>query len=130
LATAKRFVEEGAYVFITGRRQKAARRGREAIARMFLEFRETLPGWLTLIVCRDRRPGEGRIDIGVSPAGVGEFAPWGCHRRHFDQTIQRQRQGRVHGGKSLPLLNDVLNHSHGSVASGKARPPFGVYAAE
>ena len=30
LASAKRFVEEGAYVFITGRRQDAARRGRQA----------------------------------------------------------------------------------------------------
>ncbi len=51
LATAKRFVEEGAYVFITGRRQRNLTRPSGQSAPTFLEFRETWPNWLTLIVC-------------------------------------------------------------------------------
>jgi hypothetical protein len=45
LATAKLFVKEGAYVFITGRRQKELDE-----APTSLGFRETSPNWLTLIV--------------------------------------------------------------------------------
>ena len=50
LATAKLFVKEGAYVFITGRRQKELNEAVKAIGTNFLEFRETLPNWPTLIV--------------------------------------------------------------------------------
>lgn len=51
LATAKLFVKEGAYVFITGRRQKELDEAVKAIgAPTFLAFREMLLNWLTLIV--------------------------------------------------------------------------------
>ncbi len=50
LATAKLFAEEGAYVFITGRRQKELDEAVKAIAATFLAFREMLPNYLTLIV--------------------------------------------------------------------------------
>ena len=49
LATAKLFVKEGAYVFITGRRQKELDEAVKAIGSKFLECRETLPNWQTLI---------------------------------------------------------------------------------
>jgi NAD(P)-dependent dehydrogenase (short-subunit alcohol dehydrogenase family) len=50
LATAKLFVKEGAYIFITGRRQRELDRAVRAIAPTFLEFRATLPNSPTLIV--------------------------------------------------------------------------------
>ena len=50
-ATAKLFVDEGADAFSTGRRLKGTRRGREGNRqKALLEFRETLPSWLILIV--------------------------------------------------------------------------------
>jgi NAD(P)-dependent dehydrogenase (short-subunit alcohol dehydrogenase family) len=49
-ATAGLFVEEGAFVFITGRRQKELDEAVKAIwAPTFLVFRERLPNWRTLI---------------------------------------------------------------------------------
>src|ERR1700674_1511005 len=50
LATAKLFVKEGAYVFITGRRQKELDEAVRQSAATFPAFRETLPNWPTLIV--------------------------------------------------------------------------------
>ena len=50
LATAKLFVKEGAFVFITGRRQKELDEAVKAIGTNVSEFRETLPNWLTWIV--------------------------------------------------------------------------------
>ena len=50
LATARRFVEEGAYVFITGRRQKELDEAVKAIGSHVSGFRATLPNFLTLIV--------------------------------------------------------------------------------
>jgi NAD(P)-dependent dehydrogenase (short-subunit alcohol dehydrogenase family) len=52
LATARLFVEEGAYVFITGRRQEQLDEAVKAIGANVLEFRETSPGLVTLIVAR------------------------------------------------------------------------------
>ena len=49
LATAKLFVKEGAYVFLTGRRQKELDEAVRAIGANVSEFRETSPNWLTLI---------------------------------------------------------------------------------
>ncbi len=50
LATAKLFVKEGAYVFITGRRQKELDEAVKAIGALFLVFKETSPNCPTLIV--------------------------------------------------------------------------------
>ncbi len=51
LATAKLFVKEGAYVFITGRRPKEnSTKLRRQSEKMSLESRETFPIWPTSIV--------------------------------------------------------------------------------
>ena len=50
LATAELFVKEGAYVFITGRRQKELDEAVRAIGAASLACRETLQNWLTLTV--------------------------------------------------------------------------------
>ena len=50
LATAKLFAKEGAYVFITGRRQKELDEAVKAIGSNVSGVQETLPNWPTLIV--------------------------------------------------------------------------------
>ncbi len=50
LATAKLFVKEGAYVFITGRRQKELDEAVKAIGANVSGVQGALPNWLTLIV--------------------------------------------------------------------------------
>jgi NAD(P)-dependent dehydrogenase (short-subunit alcohol dehydrogenase family) len=99
LATARLFVEEGAYVFITGRRQKEL----------------------------DEAEKQGRVDIVFANAGVGEFAPFGAvTEEHFDRLFNINVRGTLFTvQKALPLLNDggsiILN---GSVASVKGTADF------
>jgi NAD(P)-dependent dehydrogenase (short-subunit alcohol dehydrogenase family) len=50
LATAKLFVKEGAYVFITGRRPKELGEAVKAIGDNAAGSRETFPIWQTMIV--------------------------------------------------------------------------------
>ena len=50
LATAKRFVEEGAYVFIMGRRQQALDEAVKAIGVNVSGVQGDIANWLTLIV--------------------------------------------------------------------------------
>jgi len=86
---------------------------------MFLEFRETLPNWLTLIVfTRPVSKVRGRIDIVFANAGFGEICSlWGRHRRAFSTTIQPSIEGNAVTCKGLTATDDggsiILN---GSVA--------------
>jgi NAD(P)-dependent dehydrogenase (short-subunit alcohol dehydrogenase family) len=48
LATAKQFVEEGAYVYIVGRRKPELEAAWLPLVLMSPQFRETLPTWRTL----------------------------------------------------------------------------------
>jgi NAD(P)-dependent dehydrogenase (short-subunit alcohol dehydrogenase family) len=104
LATAKRFVEEGAYVFITGRRQKELDEAVKAIGANV----SGVQGDIAQLADLDRlyetvARVKGRIDIVFANAGVGEFAPFGAvTEEHFDQTLQHQCEGdAVHGAKGL-----------------------------
>src|ERR1700681_2322765 len=79
LASAKRFVEEGAYVFITGRRQKALDEAVKAIGANVSGVQGDIARLADLdrlyeTVAQVRR----RIDIVFANAGVGEFAPLGA----------------------------------------------------
>ena len=78
LATAKRFVAEGAVVFITGRRQAELDRAAEEIGPKAVAVRADSSSLTDL----DRLYGrvkmeKGRIDILFANAGVGEFAALG-----------------------------------------------------
>jgi NAD(P)-dependent dehydrogenase (short-subunit alcohol dehydrogenase family) len=105
LETAKRFVQEGAYVFITGRRQDAL----DTVKRE-----------------------KGKIDILFANAGKGEAAVLGeITEEHFDREFGLIVRGTLFTAqKALPLINDggsiIMT---GSVASVKGFPGFGVYAA-
>src|SRR5271169_1517594 len=78
LATAKLFVEEGAYVFITGRRQKELDEAVKAIGTNVYGVQ----GDVAQLADLDRlyqtvsKVG-GEIDIVFANAGVGEFVPFG-----------------------------------------------------
>src|ERR1700733_8443232 len=79
LATAKLFVEEGAYVFITGRREKELEEAVEAIGTNVYGIQ----GDVAKLDDLDRlyqtvSKVKGRIDIVFANAGVGEFVPFGA----------------------------------------------------
>jgi NAD(P)-dependent dehydrogenase (short-subunit alcohol dehydrogenase family) len=132
LATAKLFVEEGAYVFITGRRQKELDEALKAIGSSV----EGVQGDVTKLADLDRLcesvKAKGRIDVLFANAGVAEFAPLGkITEEHFDKIFGINVRGTLFTvQKALPLLNDggsiILT---GSVASVKGTPAFGVYGA-
>ena len=133
LATARLFVKEGAYVFVTGRRQKELD---EAVAT--LDSNATgVQGDVAKLADLDRLyetvgKVKGRIDIVFANAGVGEFVPFGkVSEEHFDRLFNIDVRGALFTvQKGLPLLNDggsiILT---GSVASVKGTSAFGVYAA-
>jgi NAD(P)-dependent dehydrogenase (short-subunit alcohol dehydrogenase family) len=133
LATAKRFVEEGAYVFITGRRQKALDEAVKAIGTNVAGVQGDIAQLADLDRLYETVADTGkRIDIVFANAGVGEFVPFGAvTEEHFDKLFNINVRGTLFTvQKALPLLNDggsiILN---GSVASVKGTAAFGVYAA-
>src|SRR5260370_33264921 len=133
LATAKLFVKEGAYVFVTGRRQKELDEAVKAIDSNV----SGVQGDIAKIADLDRlyqtvSKVKGRIDIVFANAGVGEFVPFGAvTEEHFDKLFHINVRGTLFTvQKALPLLKDggsiILN---GSVARVKGTAAFGVYAA-
>jgi NAD(P)-dependent dehydrogenase (short-subunit alcohol dehydrogenase family) len=133
LATAQLFVKEGAYVFITGRRQKELDEAVTAIGSNVTGVQ----GNVAKLADLDRLyetvgKVKGQIDIIFANAGVGEFVPFGkVSEEHFDKLFNINVKGALFTvRKGLPLLNDgasiILN---GSVASVKGTAAFGVYAA-
>jgi NAD(P)-dependent dehydrogenase (short-subunit alcohol dehydrogenase family) len=133
LATAKLFVKEGAYVFITGRRQKELNEAVEAIGSNVSGVQGDVAELPDLDRLYDTISKEkGRIDIVFANAGIAEFVPFGSvTEEHFDKLFNVNVKGTLFTvQKALPLLNDggsiILN---GSVASVKGTGAFGVYAA-
>src|SRR5580692_9339517 len=133
LATAKLFVQEGAYVFITGRRQKQLDDAVKTIGSNATGVQgdvAKLPDLDHLYETVGKV--KGRIDIIFANAGVGEFVPFGdVSEEHFDKLFNINVKGALFTvQKALPLLNDggsiILT---GSVASAKGTPAFWVYGA-
>ena len=133
LATAERFVAEGAYVFITGRRQQEL----DAAARKIGRNIAAVQGDVSRLEDLDRvfatvKREKGRIDVLFANAGGGEFAPLGhITEAHFDKTFDVNVKGTLFTvQKAVPLMpagsSIVIN---GSMAAVKGIPAFGVYAA-
>jgi NAD(P)-dependent dehydrogenase (short-subunit alcohol dehydrogenase family) len=133
LATAKLFAEQGAYVFITGRRQKQLDDAVKAIGKNVTGVQGDAGNLADLdrlydFVKRDK----GRIDVLFASAGHGEFAPIGeVTEEHFDKTFDLNVRGTLFTvQKALPLVVDggsiIMN---GSIASVKGFAAFGVYNA-
>jgi NAD(P)-dependent dehydrogenase (short-subunit alcohol dehydrogenase family) len=107
LATAKRFVDEGAYVFITGRRQSELDKAKAAIGRNV----STVQGDAANLVDLDRlfgqvRAEKGVVDIVVTSAGFVEHAPIDvASPEHFDKTFGINARGVFFTvQKALPLM--------------------------
>ncbi len=133
LATAKRFVAEGAYVYITGRRQEHL----DAAVKEIGSNVTGVQGDVSRLDDLDRlfqqiKDEKGRLDVVFANAGGGEFVTLGNYtEEHFDKTFNSNVKGLVFTvQKALPLLPDgatiVLN---ASIVSMKGFPAFGVYNA-
>ena len=89
LATAKRFVAEGAYVYITGRREKELDAAVEGTGNNVTGVQGDIASLAEL----DRLyetvgKQKGRIDVLFANAGVGEFVAMGSiTEEHFDKTM-------------------------------------------
>ena len=133
LASAKLFVEEGAYVFITGRKQKQLDEAVKVIGRNVTGVQGDAANLDDLDRLFDTvKRVKGKIDILYASAGRGEAAQLGAiTEQHFDAAFGLNTRGTLFTvQKSLPLFNDggsiIMT---GSVASVKGFPGFGVYAA-
>lgn len=130
-AAAKRFVEEGAYVFITGRRRKELDAAVDAIGANVTGIQGDVSNLADLDRLYETVAAEGRrIDVVFANAGLGEFAALGAvTEEHFDKLFNINVKGALFTvQKALPLLNEgssiILT---GSVASVKGTPGFWVY---
>ena len=109
LATAQRFVEEGAYVFITGRRQSEL----DAAVKQIGKNITGVQGDVSNLADLDRlyatvKEQKGRIDILFANAGVGELVPLGeISEAHFDKIFGINVKGLLFTvQKALPLFQD------------------------
>ncbi len=133
LATAKLFVEEGAYVFITGRRQDALDEAMKEIGNSVTGVQ----GDASKLDDLDRlfetvKREKGSIDVLFASAGRGDVQSIDqVTEQNFDDVFDLNVRGTLFTvQKSLKLFNKggsiILN---GSLNGVKGVPGFGVYAA-
>jgi NAD(P)-dependent dehydrogenase (short-subunit alcohol dehydrogenase family) len=134
LATAQRFAKEGAFVFITGRREAELEK---AVASIGADQAKAIRADASNLADLDRlyeeiKKDKGRLDVLFVNAGGGSFAPLGAiTEEHYDQTFNTNVKGVLFTvQKALPLIPNggaiVLNASQVSVKGG---PAFSVYSA-
>ena len=133
LATAKLFVEEGAYVFITGRRKDKLDEAVKLIGRSVTGVQGDAANLADLDRLYETvKRAKGKIDILFASAGQGELARLEeVTEEHFEKIFGLNVRGTLFTvQKALPLFTDngsiILN---GSIASIKGFPAFGVYCA-
>jgi NAD(P)-dependent dehydrogenase (short-subunit alcohol dehydrogenase family) len=133
LATAKRFVAEGATVVVTGRRAAEL----DAAVADLGGSATGVRGDVSVLADLDRlyetiRATHGRLDVLFANAGGGAFVPLGeVTEEHFDKYFGINVKGTLFTvQKALPLMVAggaiVLN---GSIVSAQGVPGFTVYAA-
>jgi NAD(P)-dependent dehydrogenase (short-subunit alcohol dehydrogenase family) len=130
---AKRFVTEGAFVFITGRRQAELDAAVAELGEQAMGIRADVSSLTDLdALFATIRERNDRLDIVVANAGGGELAPLGeISEEHFDRTFGINVKGVLFTvQKALPLLSDgasvILTGSTTSIKGGQA---FSVYSA-
>ncbi len=136
LATAQRFVREGAYVFITGRRQSELDRAKAEIGKNVT----TVQGDVADLADLDRlyaavKAQKGVVDIVVANAGFIEHADiFEMSEAHYDKTMDIDLKGVIFTvQKALPLmtrggsiiavsscLNSMGVPAHGTYSAAKA----------
>src|SRR5467141_4209744 len=133
LATAKRFVTEGAYVFITGRREPEVARAVKEIGRSVTGVQGDVSNLADLdrLFAQIKRE-KGKLDIVFANAGVARYAALGAiSEEFFDSIFDTNVKGvlfTVH--RALPLLPDgasiILN---ASMVGSKGLATNSVYSA-
>jgi NAD(P)-dependent dehydrogenase (short-subunit alcohol dehydrogenase family) len=133
LAIAKRFVDEGAYVFITGRRQAELDKAKAALGKNVT----TVQGDVANLADIERlyatvKAAKGSLDVIVANAGIVEIVPVAeATPEHFDRIFDVNVKGTYFTvQKALPLLkNGSSIVLVGSVASLIGPPNHSVYSA-
>ena len=133
LATAKQFVSEGAYVFITGRREPELAAAVKEIGRNVTGVQGDVSnlGDLDRLFAQIKRE-KGKLDIVFANAGVAKYAPFGTiTEEHYDSIFGINVKGLLFTvQKALPLLPDgasiILN---ASVVASKGLSANSVYSA-
>jgi NAD(P)-dependent dehydrogenase (short-subunit alcohol dehydrogenase family) len=134
LATAQSFVKEGAYVYITGRRQAELDKAVKTIGGTQVKAVRADASSLTDLdkLFAQIKQEKGRVDVVFANAGRGSFAPLGAiTEEHYDQIFNTNVKGLLFTvQKALPLIPDggsvILN---ASVAGSKGIAAFSVYSA-
>jgi NAD(P)-dependent dehydrogenase (short-subunit alcohol dehydrogenase family) len=133
LATARRFVEEGAYVYITGRRQSELDKAKALIGRSVTAVKGDVANLEDLDRLYDVVAAEkGRVDIVFANAGfiehqtIDQLTP-----DHYEKTFNINVRGVIFTvQKALPLMQKggsiILNSS---IVADKGLPAHGAYGA-
>jgi NAD(P)-dependent dehydrogenase (short-subunit alcohol dehydrogenase family) len=133
LATARRFVAEGATVIVTGRRKPELDAAVTALGGAVVGIQSDVSDLDDLDRLVETIGGYGRgLDVLFANAGGGEFAALGqITPAHFDQTFATNVRGTLFTvQKALPILNDGASIVlAGSSAASNGTPAFSVYAA-
>jgi NAD(P)-dependent dehydrogenase (short-subunit alcohol dehydrogenase family) len=133
LAGARLFVDEGAHVFVSGRRQEAVDEAVKLIGRNVTGVQGDAADLADLDRLFDTVKREkGAIDVLWASAGTGEQRALGeITEEHFDTTFGLNARGTLFTvQKALPLFNDGGSiFMTGSNASLKGYPEWSVYAA-
>ena len=133
LATAKEFVNEGAYVFITGRRDPELAAAVKEIRRNVSSVQGDASnlGDLDRLFALIKRE-KGKLDIIFANAGTASLASLGkITEEHFDSIFNINVKGLLFTvQKALPLMPDgasiILN---ASIVASKGSPQWSVYSA-
>jgi NAD(P)-dependent dehydrogenase (short-subunit alcohol dehydrogenase family) len=133
LATAKRFVAEGAEVFITGRRKPELDAAVKAIGQNVTGVQSDVSKLTDLDQLYSTvKEQKGRVDILFANAGIGELAPLGAiSEKHFDSIFDINVKGVLFTvQKALPLMHEgasiILN---GSIVGARGGQAISVYSA-
>lgn len=133
LASARRFIEEGAFVYIFGRRQEVLDKALASLG----ESARAVRGSVSELADLDRlfdtvKAERGGLDILFANAGTGSFAPLGAiTSEQYEQTFDVNVKGVLFTvQKALPLMKAggsiVLT---GSTTGEMGTPQFSVYSA-
>jgi NAD(P)-dependent dehydrogenase (short-subunit alcohol dehydrogenase family) len=133
LATAKQFVNEGSYVFITGRREQELARAVKEIGSNVTGVQGDVSnlGDLDRLFAQIKRE-KGKLDIVFANAGVAKYGPFGTiTEEHYDSIFDINVKGLLFTvQKALPLLPDggsiILN---ASIVASKGFSANSVYSA-
>jgi NAD(P)-dependent dehydrogenase (short-subunit alcohol dehydrogenase family) len=133
LATARLFVQEGAEVVVTGRRQNELDAALKSIGAGAYGFAGDIASLADNQSLHDfAKEKFGRVDIVFANAGGGVLTPFGnVSEADFDKTVGINLKGTFFSVQALlPLMPDggsiILN---ASIAATKGQPAFTVYAA-